>query len=187
MIDQKVEAYIERWGGGISRGGNETANLQMFLTELCTLLDLPQPEPARTDRNDNAYTFERSITEQFANGGKTSRRIDLYKRSCFILANRPTAMVGMRPSPKRSSRLKTMPVLSQLKRGGRRLSSLPMLENPFRSTLSSAAQGATMWPSLTSAITRLPWSNCAIPIPVNSCARSGLNRWASTLPDTRAR
>ena len=74
MIDQKVEAYIERWGGGISRGGNETANLQMFLTELCTLLDLPQPEPARTDRNDNAYTFERSITEQFANGGKTSKQ-----------------------------------------------------------------------------------------------------------------
>ena len=90
MIDQKVEAYIERWGGGISRGGNETANLQMFLTELCTLLDLPQPEPARTDRNDNAYTFERSITEQFANGGKTSRRIDLYKRSCFILEGKDT-------------------------------------------------------------------------------------------------
>lgn len=62
MIEQKVEAYIERWGGGISRGGNETANLQMFLTELCTLLDLPQPEPARTDRNVNAYTFERSCT-----------------------------------------------------------------------------------------------------------------------------
>ena len=90
MIEHKVEAYIERWGGGISRGGNETANLQMFLTELCTLLDLPQPEPARTDRNDNAYTFERSITEQFANGGKTSRRIDLYKRSCFILEGKDT-------------------------------------------------------------------------------------------------
>ena len=90
MIDQKVEAYIERWGGGISRGGNETANLQMFLTELCTLLDLPQPDPARADRNENAYTFERSITEQFSNGSKTSRRIDLYKRSCFILEGKDT-------------------------------------------------------------------------------------------------
>lgn len=90
MIEQKVEAYIERWGGGISRGGNETANLQMFLTELCTLLDLPQPEPARTDRNVNAYTFERSITEQFATGGKTGRRIDLYKRGCFVLEGKDT-------------------------------------------------------------------------------------------------
>lgn len=90
MIEQKVEAYIERWGGGISRGGNETANLQMFLTELCTLLDLPQPEPARAERSDNAYIFERSVTELFANGGKTSRRIDLYKRGCFILEGKDT-------------------------------------------------------------------------------------------------
>lgn len=90
MIEHKVEAYIERWGGGISRGGNETANLQMFLTELCTLLDLPQPEPARADRNVNAYTFERSITEQFFDGGKTARRIDLYKRGCFVLEGKDT-------------------------------------------------------------------------------------------------
>ncbi|MBJ2221813.1 class I SAM-dependent DNA methyltransferase [Pseudomonas sp. MF7453] len=90
MIDQKVEAYIERWGGGISRGGNETANLQMFLTELCTLLDLPQPDPARADRNVNAYTFERSITEQVFDGGKTARRIDLYRRGCFVLEGKDT-------------------------------------------------------------------------------------------------
>lgn len=90
VIEQKVEAYIERWGGGISRGGNETANLQMFLTELCTLLELPQPEPARADRKDNAYIFERSVTELFADGGKTARRIDLYKRGCFILEGKDT-------------------------------------------------------------------------------------------------
>lgn len=90
MIEQKVGAYIERWGGGISRGGNETANLQMFLTELCTLLDLPQPEPARAERKDNAYIFERSVTELFADGGKIARRIDLYKRGCFILEGKDT-------------------------------------------------------------------------------------------------
>ena len=90
MIERLVEAYIERWGGGISRGGNETANLQMFLTELCTLLELPQPEPARADRKDNAYVFERSVTEQFADGGKTARRIDLYKRGCFVLEGKDT-------------------------------------------------------------------------------------------------
>lgn len=90
MIEQRVEAYIERWGGGISRGGNETANLQMYLTELCTLLDLPQPQPARAERGDNAYIFERSVTELFPDGGKANRRIDLYKRGCFILEGKDT-------------------------------------------------------------------------------------------------
>ncbi|WP_205755123.1 class I SAM-dependent DNA methyltransferase [Azotobacter chroococcum] len=90
MIEQKVEEYIERWGGGISRGGNETANLQMFLTELCDLLDLPRPEPARAERSDNVYVFERSVTELFADGGKTARRIDLYRRGCFILEGKDT-------------------------------------------------------------------------------------------------
>ncbi|WP_459207598.1 class I SAM-dependent DNA methyltransferase [Pseudomonas sp. MLB6B] len=90
MIEKKVEAYIERWGGSDSRGGNETANLQMFLTELCTLLDLPQPQPARAERGDNAYIFERSVTELFADGGKSNRRIDLYKRGCFILEGKDT-------------------------------------------------------------------------------------------------
>lgn len=90
MIENKIEAYIQRWGGGISRGGNETANLQMFLTELCALLALPQPEPARTARSDNAYVFERVVTEQFADGGQTHREIDLYKRGCFILEGKDT-------------------------------------------------------------------------------------------------
>ncbi len=90
MIEQKVEAYIERWGGGMSRGGNERANLQMFITELCTLLDLPQPEPATAKRSDNAYIFERSVTELFADGGRTTRALDLYKRGCFILEGKDT-------------------------------------------------------------------------------------------------
>lgn len=90
MIEQKVEAYIKRWGGGMSRGGNERANLQMFITELCTLLDLPQPEPAMAKRSDNAYIFERSVTELFADGGKTTRALDLYRRGCFILEGKDT-------------------------------------------------------------------------------------------------
>jgi hypothetical protein len=89
-MENNVEAYIQRWGGGISRGGNETANLQMFLTELCTLLALPPPDPARTARSDNAYVFERVVTEQFADGGQTHREIDLYKRGCFILEGKDT-------------------------------------------------------------------------------------------------
>jgi len=90
VSEQKIEAYIERWGGGISHGGNERANLQMFITELCTLLDLPQPDPAGSKRSDNTYVFERSVTELFADGGKTTRSLDLYRRGCFILEGKDT-------------------------------------------------------------------------------------------------
>lgn len=90
MIEQKVEAYIARWGGGISHGGNERANLQMFVTELCSLLDLPQPDPAGSQRSENGYVFERSVTELFADGGKTTRSLDLYRRGCFILEGKDT-------------------------------------------------------------------------------------------------
>ena len=38
-----VEAFIARWE---SAGGSERANYQFFLTELCTLLELPTPDPA---------------------------------------------------------------------------------------------------------------------------------------------
>jgi hypothetical protein len=90
VSEQKIEAYIQRWGGGISHGGNERANLQMFVTELCTLLDLPQPDPAGSQRSENAYVFERSVTELFADGGKTTRSLDLYRRGCFILEGKDT-------------------------------------------------------------------------------------------------
>lgn len=90
MIEQQVEAYLARWGNGASYGGNERANLQMFVTELCTLLELPHPEPAGSQHNKNAYVFERRITEFFADGGQTVRQLDLYRRGCFILEGKDT-------------------------------------------------------------------------------------------------
>lgn len=90
MIEHAVEAFITRWGGGISHGRNERANLQMFITELCTLLDLPQPDPSGSKIGDNAYVFERKLTEPAANGGQTARSSDLYRRGCFILEGKDT-------------------------------------------------------------------------------------------------
>ena len=39
-----VDEFIERWRN--NEGGAERANFPLFLTELCTLLGLPQPDPA---------------------------------------------------------------------------------------------------------------------------------------------
>ena len=53
-----VDAFIARWS---SATGAERANYQLFLTELCALLELPGPDPAREDTRDNAYVFERRV------------------------------------------------------------------------------------------------------------------------------
>lgn len=45
-IPEAVETFIDRW---IDRDSMERANYQLFLTELCRLLDLPGPEPAGPD------------------------------------------------------------------------------------------------------------------------------------------
>lgn len=76
-----LEAFIDRWKDA---GGTERANYQLFLNELCEVLGLEKPEPARDDLRDNAYVFERRVTEAFAEGGDTKRFIDLYKRDCFV-------------------------------------------------------------------------------------------------------
>ncbi|MBK5969911.1 MULTISPECIES: class I SAM-dependent DNA methyltransferase [Thiorhodovibrio] len=90
MNETDIEAFITRWGGGSSRGGNERANLQLFLTEFCTLLDLPQPDPASADNSQNAYVFERSVTERLPDGSTKPRSLDLYKRGCFVLEGKDT-------------------------------------------------------------------------------------------------
>ncbi|MDY0397957.1 MAG: hypothetical protein RBR03_04805 [Desulfuromonas thiophila] len=77
-----MDAFIARWQAS---GGAERANYQLFLTGLCDLLDLPQPEPTRPDDRDNAYVFERTVTLQQGDGSATPNYIDLYKRGCFIL------------------------------------------------------------------------------------------------------
>jgi len=41
-----LDAFIDKWTGV---EGSERANYQLFLTQLCTLLELPQPNPAPRD------------------------------------------------------------------------------------------------------------------------------------------
>ena len=75
-----VDAFIARWDG-TERA--ERANYIPFLNELCDLLGVPRPEPAKG--SGGAYRFERSVTHYEADGTTTTRRIDLFKRDCFVL------------------------------------------------------------------------------------------------------
>ena len=65
-------------------GGAERANYGLFLQDLCDLLGVPKPDPTTDQPAQDQYVLERAVT--FRDGAKKSTgRIDLYKRGCFIL------------------------------------------------------------------------------------------------------
>jgi hypothetical protein len=77
-----IEAFITRWE---KAGGAERANYQLFLTELCDLLDLERPNPAAPDNQKNSYTFERSLSRKDKDGNASTVYMDLYKSGSFVL------------------------------------------------------------------------------------------------------
>ena len=77
-----VDRFVARWQ---SAGGSERANYQLFVHELCTLLDLPTPDPARADTRDNAYVFERRVTFHHGDGAESPGFIDCYRRASYVL------------------------------------------------------------------------------------------------------
>ncbi len=60
----------------------ERANYIPFLSELCDVLDVPRPDPATG--SGGPYRFERGVTHHEADGSTSTRRIDLYRRGCFV-------------------------------------------------------------------------------------------------------
>ena len=75
-------AFRARWQDA---DGSELANYQLFITDLCRVLGVPSPDPAREDTRDNAYVFERRITFRHGDGSSSTGRIDCYRRSHFVL------------------------------------------------------------------------------------------------------
>lgn len=89
---QTVEAFIRRWQG--QEGGQERANYALFLTELADLLGLAHAEPASAAHEANDYVFERVVKEIARDGTVSMKRIDLYKRDCFILEAKQSRYSG---------------------------------------------------------------------------------------------
>ncbi|MCP5141075.1 MAG: class I SAM-dependent DNA methyltransferase [Gammaproteobacteria bacterium] len=80
MID--LDSFIAKW---TAADGSERANAQLFVGDLCDLLDLPRPDPAREDTAHNAYVFERRVDRHHRDGSTTPGFIDLYRRGAFVL------------------------------------------------------------------------------------------------------
>ena len=77
-----IQEFIQRWENSQAA---ERANYQLFLSELCDVLGVARPDPAQGDDRQNAYVFERSVIFRFPDETSTTKRIDLYKRGCFVL------------------------------------------------------------------------------------------------------
>ncbi|MCA3416183.1 MAG: class I SAM-dependent DNA methyltransferase [Roseomonas sp.] len=76
----EIEAFIARWSGTAQA---ERANYARFLDELCPIIEVPKPDPATGAGGD--YRYERGVAHREADGSISNRRIDLYKRGCFVL------------------------------------------------------------------------------------------------------
>jgi hypothetical protein len=87
-----IEEFIGRWHG--REGGAERANYGMFLSELCDVLGVARPEPAGATTEGNDYVFERAVRDTDADGRTTVKRIDLYKRDCFVLEAKQSRQAG---------------------------------------------------------------------------------------------
>ena len=88
VVRANIDAFIGRWE---QSGGSELANFQMFANELCDLLGLPQPDPSQALNELNDYVFERRVDYKFDDGTTAKRRIDLYKRDCFVMEAKQSA------------------------------------------------------------------------------------------------
>ncbi|MDP3851042.1 MAG: hypothetical protein Q8Q59_11100 [Luteolibacter sp.] len=78
---EQIAAFIERWENS---GAAERANYQMFLSELCDIIDVPRPDPTSPDTAKNLYVFDRAITRTNLDGTTTTNYIDLYKARHFV-------------------------------------------------------------------------------------------------------
>jgi len=79
---ENAHAFVNKWQ---TADGSERSNYQLFITELCELLNLPKPEPSRQDSADNAYTFERHVKMNLGDGSQADRYLDCYRRGTFVL------------------------------------------------------------------------------------------------------
>ena len=78
----RITDFITRWKAS---GGSEQANSQLFLAQLCDVLGLVQPDPARPINEENTYSFERKVFVPRGDGSNELKRLDLYRKGCFVL------------------------------------------------------------------------------------------------------
>ena len=89
--EDEVEAFIARWR--VSEGAERAAYAQ-FLSALCLLIGVEAPQPPTSDSDAVTYRFEYPVRFPGGQGGHTTGRIDLYKKSAFVLEAKQSRLKG---------------------------------------------------------------------------------------------
>ncbi len=84
--------FLARWAGVL---GNERANHQLFLNDLCDLLGVAKPQPWSDDR-DNGYCCEFRVEDVAIDGTRHRNSLDAYRRGHFILECKAASGRGAR-------------------------------------------------------------------------------------------
>jgi hypothetical protein len=86
-----VNWFVAKW---LASAAGERANKDMFLLDLCDVLEVPRPRPATGDPAADDYVFEADALATHEGGRTTIRKIDLYKRGAFILEAKQGSEAG---------------------------------------------------------------------------------------------
>lgn len=77
-----IANFIAKWSPSAA---SERANKDAFLLDLCDVLEVPPPDPARGIPAQDTYVFERDAYLPREGGRGSIGKIDLYKEGCFLL------------------------------------------------------------------------------------------------------
>lgn len=78
-MSPSINAFIQKWRGS---AGNERANKDTFLLDLCEALEVAAPGPK--DQFPD-YCFEKDLKITHRDGTTSTGAIDLFKAGCFVL------------------------------------------------------------------------------------------------------
>jgi len=99
-MSPSISAFLARWRGS---AGNERANKDAFIIDLCEALDVPAPNPKGSGHD--GYCFEKDLKITLLDGSTTTGSIDLFKDGAFVLeAKQGSTKTSGGSSPQRGTR-----------------------------------------------------------------------------------
>jgi len=78
-MSPSIKAFIQKWKGS---AGNERANKDAYLLDLCEALEIAPPGPK--DQSPG-YCFEKDLKITHLDGSTSTGSIDLFKDGCFVM------------------------------------------------------------------------------------------------------